>query len=158
AVFFALATMTRSMMGTYIGVIVLFIANLAASAFFAKPEYIHQAAFFEPFGGVALDLQARYWTPDERNTLVPALTGELLANRLIGTAVGFAFLALANMLFRFESRGAKATRASKQVKLAALAEKGASPQPVSLRALPKPGFTAGAAFAQFWKRTRLDMA
>ena len=47
---FALATMTRSMVTTYVGVVVLLMIYFVSTAFFRRPAYERIVALVEPFG------------------------------------------------------------------------------------------------------------
>ena len=154
ALFFAVATVTRSMMWTYVAVIALLVVYTVASSLLGrKPEFETGLAFGDPFGAGAYYHATKYWTASERNALTPALGGPLTLNRLIVLGASFAVLALANALFRSASRGMKLGR---QQKLRALADK-AAPAAKPRGALPKPRFDAATARAQFLARTRLDM-
>ncbi len=108
--FFALATATRSMMATYVGVVAFMIVYLVAVALAAKPQFRTLMAYVEPFGVAAFGNAARYWTATERNTLLVPLAGPLLWNRLIWTGVGVTALAAAYPLFRFEAPAGKVKR------------------------------------------------
>lgn len=154
ALFFALATVTRSMMATYVGVVGFFIVYLTAtSALGTRPEFETAMAWAEPFGIGAYGLVTRYWTAAERNALNPALEGVLLYNRLIWTGVGSAFLALAYALYRPGARGAKV---KKQDRLRALAE---TPTPASatLKPLAQPTYGRASALAQLSRRAGFEM-
>ena len=154
ALFFALATVTRSMMWTYVGVIGLLMIYTAVNGLLGgKPELETTLSYANPFGLAAFFHATKYWTASERNTLVPALQGILLANRLIVLALGAVFLVLANALFRSASLAAKLGRAQK---LKALADTPGA-QAASTAPLPKPRFDAATARAQFFARTRFDM-
>ena len=148
SLFFMLATITRSMMATYIGVVAVLIAYLASSGVLgSRPEFETAMAWAEPFGAGAYGLVTKYWTATERNTLNAPLEGVLLWNRLIWTGVGAAFLAAAYLLYRPSPRGAKL---KKQERLKALVETNVVATPVG--ALPRPtyGFASGA--TQLWSR------
>jgi ABC-2 type transport system permease protein len=119
ALFFTLATVTRSMMATYVGVVGFFIVYLTATAALDRPEFATAMAWLEPFGASAYELVSRYWTAAERNSLNAPLEGVLLFNRLIWVGVGLVFLALAYWLYRPATRGAKL---KKQEKLKAISE------------------------------------
>lgn len=129
AIFFALATTTRSMMATYIGATALLILWVIMGVLAARNEMRDIAAWFDPFGGIALGREIRYYTTFDSNTRLPALAGVLLANRLIWTGVGVAALAVACLTFRFETRRGSA-RPSRR------SEAEASPAP---RASGRPG-------------------
>jgi ABC-2 type transport system permease protein len=86
ALFFALATVTKSMMATYVGVVAVLIAYLVAIGVLgSKPEFEHIMAWAEPLGSSAYGLVTKYWTPAEKNTLNVPLEGVFLWNRLIWT-------------------------------------------------------------------------
>ena len=57
-------------LATYVGVVAVFIAYLAASGVLGnKPELETAMAWGEPFGAAAFGLATKYWTSAERNTL-----------------------------------------------------------------------------------------
>ena len=91
---FALATLTRSLVATYAGVIGMFVAYGVAGSLLSDIENERLAAMLDPFGSGALDIATRYWTVAERNTMLLPLEGNLLANRLV-------VLALAVLAFAF---------------------------------------------------------
>jgi len=72
AVFFALATITRSMMSTYLGIIA-FVSGyfVLDNAFGDRPELVTAVAIADPFGSRPLHDAARYWTVAERNVSLP---------------------------------------------------------------------------------------
>jgi ABC-2 type transport system permease protein len=152
AIFFALATVTRSMMATYLGVVAFLVAYLVSSVFLSKPEYEDTAALWEPFGAAAYGLVTEYWTATERNSVNAPLEGPLLYNRLIWMGVAAAFLALAYVLFRFDTKAAKLKKKQKLQKLVE-AELPAG----TLGGLATPRFDARTAWAQLVVRTRLEM-
>ena len=104
ALFFALATTTRSMMATYIGATALLILWVIMGTLASRQEMRDVAAWLDPFGGIAVGEAIRYYTTSESNTRLPPLEGVLLANRLCWMAVGFVALAVACLTFRFETR------------------------------------------------------
>ena len=149
--FFALATATRSMMATYLGVVVFLLAYFVASTWANKPEYEKIAALLEPFGDAAYSLVTKYWTATERNTLVSGVSGLLLWNRLWVLAASGGFLALAYGLFHSDERSQPARGKVK----AAAPER---PRPaVSDMIHPERRFDAAAVLAQLVARSRLDM-
>ncbi|MFM2187590.1 MAG: hypothetical protein RIR43_2162, partial [Pseudomonadota bacterium] len=88
AAFFALATVTRSMMWSYVGAVLLLVMFLVTRGLLRDPQFDNIAALTDPFGISALNIATKYWTAAERNTLLPELTGVLLANRMLWLAVG----------------------------------------------------------------------
>ena len=150
ALFFALATATRSMMTTYVGVVAFLVAYFTANILWSKPQYEHIASIVDPFGIAPVELVTKYWTVLERNTQLPALDGVMLLNRLTWFSFSFVMLALAYALFRFERVGVSAPQKPAKTTDAA-------PPPALNRPLPRPVFTAGTALAQCLARARIDM-
>ena len=99
-IFFCLATVTRSMMSTYVAAIAILMMTFVMGSF-TEPETIELVSKIEPFGLTALGEQTRYWTIFEKNNLIPAMEGNLLINRVLWLAIGLIFLGLAYRLFPF---------------------------------------------------------
>jgi len=157
AVFFALAAATRSMMASYVGVVAFLVLYIVTTALAAKPEYRALVAYLEPFGIGAFGSATRYWTANERNTLLPSLLGPLLWNRLLWSGIGVALLAGAYGLFRFEpvaNRGRRRDAEREAVEAGAKVGANALSPPVQ----PTRTFGARVLLAQFVARTRFDMA
>ena len=152
-IFFALATITRSMMATYLGVIAFLVIYTAVNALLDRPEFENAVALLEPFGTAAFVQSTEYWTVADRNSRTVPLTGVLMANRALAVALSLGFLALAYRLFRFETRGRAARKKEKLAKLEATAGATATAGP-----LPRPAFGPGTAWAVLYKRTRFEMA
>jgi len=152
AMFFALATLTRSMMWTYVGVVAFMVLWIIANIALDKPEFEKIAAYWEPLGTAAYGLATKYWTASERNTLIPPLAGPLLFNRAFAVVLSCGLLTLAYSLFRFQSADLSGQRKVKRTK----AEVDAAPVLVS-GPLPQPKFDRATAWAQLVVRTRLDM-
>jgi aminopeptidase N len=112
ATFFALATVTRSMMWSYVGAMLLLVLYIVTRQLLRDARFDDIAALTDPFGMSAFMVTTKYWTAVERNTLLPPLSGLLLANRLIWFAAGLALFALAAALFRFEERGGRPAAAA----------------------------------------------
>jgi ABC-2 type transport system permease protein len=154
ALFFALTTVTRSMMWTYVGVIGLLVLRSVFGVVFSKPDLVHIAAVWEPFGAAAFGAATRYWTASERNTLMPPIAGDLLVNKLIWLGVAIAVLALAYRLFNFQSTEGSGHSRKGQTLAEQAVEDAAASAPFGR--LSKPVFNAAAIWAQLWARTRLD--
>ena len=119
-IFFAVATLTRSMTYSYVGVVVFLVAYLVVSGIIgSKPELRDLGGLVDPFGGAAYSNVTRYWTAAESNTQMPALAGGLLLNRLLWLGVGFAALGVAYARFTFAERGVSRRKLARQEKAAA---------------------------------------
>ncbi len=100
AVLFALATVLRSMMASYIGAVVLVMGWLVTTSVAGQNiEYREIFARFEPLGTGAFTEATRYWTQTEMNMRLVELSGLLLFNRLFAIALALGFLGLT--LWRF---------------------------------------------------------
>jgi hypothetical protein len=153
AAFFALATVTRSMMWTYVAAVALLVGYFVTRGLLRDQQYDTWAALLDPFGLSALGITTRYWTATERNTLLPPLAGLLLANRLLWLGVAAALFALAWQRFRFAEPGASGGEAKKAKGPAAADSR---PPATRLSALPA-ARQQGAGWAQLWALTRHDM-
>ena len=153
--FFAVATVTRSMMYSYVAVIIFLVLYLIISAATEfNPDVLLFAAYAEPFGGGAYEYLTRYWTADESNSQMAPFGGVLLANRLIWISVSLAALAFAYSRFSFAERGASKRALKKQQKKAAAL---AMEKPARVERLPaaNPG---AATWARLVARTRFEMS
>ncbi|MET1110844.1 MAG: M1 family aminopeptidase [Allosphingosinicella sp.] len=151
AIFFTAATLTRSMMWTYVAVIFFFLGWLILTGVAqAKPELRDTMALIEPFGAGAFRNAARYWTAAESNVTMPAVEGAILLNRLIWLGVAAAFLALGIARYRFAEPGLSKKRRKDEV---AEAEPATAHAPMQ----PLPGRAGSAAWMQLWVRTKFEM-
>jgi ABC-2 type transport system permease protein len=151
AVFFTAATLTRSMMWTYVCVVVFFLGWLILSGMAqAKPELRDAIALIEPFGIGALSNATKYWTTAERNTGLPAIEGTILLNRLIWLAIASVFFAFAVARYRFAEPGL-----SKKKKKSTVVEQPFAAPSTPAGRLPEAEGTA--ALAQLAARTRFEM-
>jgi ABC-2 type transport system permease protein len=148
--FFALATATRSMMWTYVGVVAFLVLFLTSRVMLSDPAFDPISALSDPFAVGALTQATKYWTATERNTLLPAVEGLLLYNRLIWIGVAAVLFGVAHGVFRFEAKGkrSKGRRRARQVE--------AEPPPVA-RSLGAPRADRAARWQQLAALTRFDM-
>ncbi|PAX07612.1 ABC transporter permease/M1 family aminopeptidase [Sphingomonas lenta] len=154
AIFFAVATMTRSMTYSYMGVVVFLVLYFVINGVVgSNPELRQTAALFEPFGIAAFGEVTRYWTASESNAGMPPFEGALLWNRLLAIGLGLLGLGVAYWRFSFAERGAskRALRRAERRE-----EKLAATQPRVVDRLP-PVRPRAAAWARFWARVRFEM-
>jgi ABC-2 type transport system permease protein len=151
--FFTLATVTRSMMGSYIGLIVFIVLYVVLSNIFNRPEFEDLVTILEPYGIGAIFQETRYWTAAERNANLPPIAGEWLINRAIWMSVAVASLIAAFFLFSFSTKGSKASR--KQARLAAQSAETDSYIATAGHAARR-SFTGGASLAQTMARARFE--
>jgi hypothetical protein len=172
ATYFAIATITRSMMATYIGVMITLVLYLAMRILLRDPQFDTMIGLADPFGITALQLATKYWTAVERNTQLPAFEGILLANRALWAAIALAVFAFAFRRFQFAAASPRtlswlgqtwarhATRRDNQRALwraakrpMALPRLASAPSP-----LPAPRADAATRWAQLVQLARFDVA
>lgn len=156
AVFFALATITRSMMATYLGVITfVFGFFVLQGSYMDQPQLEKIVPLADAFGARALEDATRYWTIAERNVMLPDLEGVLLFNRLLWIGIAIGCLALAYARFRLADQGATKRERKKQK----LAERAADEAPrfTATTSLPSPQHGHAAQRALLSMRTRFEI-
>jgi ABC-type transport system involved in multi-copper enzyme maturation permease subunit len=153
AVFFSLATATRSMMATYVGAVAMVVLYLVLSGLFSDHEYDRYIAILDPFALSTLRVVTKYWTSAESNQNLPALSGLMLGNRILWTTIGVGLFALAYRSFRFESTGSGNASAKKPI--------ASDPEVTAKRlvsaALPAPKHDRATRLRQAWSLARFDM-
>ena len=82
----AVAALTRSLLASYTVLLAVLIADIVVQAA-TDVETLSRMAMFDPFGVAAFADVTRYWTVFDKNTLVPAMSGTLLWNRVLWLAV-----------------------------------------------------------------------
>ncbi|HEX6158809.1 MAG TPA: ABC transporter permease, partial [Thermoanaerobaculia bacterium] len=155
AIFFALATITRSMMATYIGVVGFAGAFFSLQGAFDRPQVEAAVAIAEPLASRAVKDAVRYWTIAERNTMLPEFSGALLYNRLVWLAVSVLCLAAAYAAYRFADQG-MSKRERKKQKRAAESTPPAQTAPAHFERLPDPRPSSAAGRALLWLRMKFE--
>ena len=160
--YFALATATRSMMWTYVGAAATLVAYLVMRVALRDPALDTVSALADPFGLSALTVVTKYWTAFERNTLLPPLSGVLLANRVLWSAVALALFAIAYRRFRFEQPGVRGrVRSAEASEATEATETDAAPvrpAPDARPLSPVQHDSRAARWLQLWRLARFDMA
>ncbi len=156
ALLMLLATLTRSMLATYVGVIGFFVLSIVAALALGRGNIAHQsaAALADPFGLGALHLATRYWTAADQNSRIPPLTGLLMENRLLWLALGVALVGASLGLFKPDREGLRwrRRRAARQE----AAEKPAAAPLILPRVSLRSGFSAR--LVQFGRLVWFDAA
>ncbi|GMN04191.1 M1 family aminopeptidase [Erythrobacter sp. MTPC3] len=154
AIFFAVATITRSMMYSYVAVVGFLVLYVVFSVVAGdEPEYRELAAMIDPLGFSAVANETQYWTAAERNSMLPAFEGNILFNRLLALALAALSLALAYWRFSFADNGVSARKAKR---LARKAEKLGRSKPQMVSVLP-PTEPEKAGLARLLKTTRFEI-
>ncbi len=100
-----LAVVTRSILWVYIGVVCFFVLYGVSGALLQDIDNIWLATLVEPLGIRAMARTVRYWSAEERNTGLPAISGYILANRALWIGLALALFAASFALFRTERSG-----------------------------------------------------
>jgi len=158
ALLFSVATLTRSMLASYIGVLVLVMAYLAVSAIAgADPTNLPIAAKFEPLGTAAIGEATRYWTAADMNARLLPFEGNLVFNRLFTLGLSALFLGLAWWRFSMTERAPSRWRLRRLAKQAAKAAKAEAVPPRALTAPVRRSFGMGHALAAFRMRLAAEV-
>ena len=100
AILFALATLTRSMLATYVAAIVMLMVYFLSQRYLNQPDVQQTAALIDPYGLAAFKAMTQYWTPAERNLRLAPIAGAMLINRAIWLTAAVVLLALTWRAFR----------------------------------------------------------
>ncbi len=152
SLFFALGTISRSSLWTYVGAVAFWIFWAVSGNLLRELDNQFYAGILDPFGASSFRLATQYWTPIEKNTLILPLDDTLLLNRFLW--IGIAILALAVTVWRF--RFTVPVRKSDKKKLAESDEVvgGRNMSPVgAILPVVTQNFTSAAYIKQFMKNT-----
>ena len=105
ALLMLLAATTRSMMMVYVGVIGFFVLWAVAGAFSRDLSNEWLVVLLDPFGARAFSRITRYFSTAESNTILPALDGFILVNRLVWGGVSLLLIAATLWLFKPQRAG-----------------------------------------------------
>ncbi|HUP88406.1 MAG TPA: ABC transporter permease, partial [Longimicrobiales bacterium] len=152
AVFFALATMTRSMMATYLGVVAFVSGYFSLEKALRGRSFI---AYLDPFAARPIEDASRYWTMAERNVRLPDFAGALLYNRLLWIGVAIGCLMLAYMIYKFADRGISRRELKKQELAASEPINALRIRETATLPSPRPGHNALGSL--IWMRTKFEV-
>lgn len=153
--FFSLATLTRSMLWTYVGVIVFFAAYSVASSLLGDLENQTLAGLVDPFGFSSFDYMTKYWTVAEKNTQTITLAGNFLANRLIWMGIGFAAFFLTAVKFKFAEPVNNFGRKQKK-KIIENLERDVTTSAMRVKSVVAQDFSGSANLRQYVNQTRVE--
>ena len=148
ALFVTLTALTRRMLPTYVGGMVLLVGWSVAAAFISALDNVWLSRLADPFAFSPVALATRYWTVAETNTLPIPLDAGIGLNRLLWTGVGAAVFAVGAFTFRF--------RQATDFGAAPRWQPGAPPAPPRVPAARR-SFAAGARLRQLAGETRRSL-
>jgi ABC-2 type transport system permease protein len=101
SLFFITSILRRSITVNWVVILLLYVGYGAASTLAGDLDNEWLSALIDPFGIGATQIITKYWTPDDRNTLLVTLSGWYLTNRLFWVSIGVGMLILGYTRFRF---------------------------------------------------------
>ncbi len=110
AILFAVAALTRQMLGAYLGSMAVFVMYLGAADVGDRMANRTLAALMDPFGSFTLERLTQYWTPAQRNAQLIGYPAVMVWNRLLWLGVAALVLLLLHRLFRFAHPGGAGRR------------------------------------------------
>ncbi len=158
AFLFALATSLRSMMATYIGVVIFVLGYLITTSILGpRPEYQDALAKFEPLGTGALFEAARYWTAADMNSNLVPLSGNMLFNRILACVAAICMIAITTWRFSMAEPAPSKRRLRKLAKDEVVEAKAAAIAPLLNGGTVKPQHDGASSLAQFFVRLRTEV-
>ncbi len=159
AILFALATMTRSTTGTFVGVVGLFILYIVGQRLMeGQPELLGLRVLADPFGMSTYMASSRYFTAAELNAGLVPITGLMIQSRLLWIGISIALLALTCRLFRFSDQAMSRRRQRRLQRQQSIEGPSSGTVPSnSFPQLANPRFDRRTAYAQFAARTSMEV-
>lgn len=114
ALLFLLASTTRSLLATFLGVIVYIVLQAIVGQLTKDVNNHFVAAMLDPLGGRTVGLVTRYWSAYQSNHELPELTGVLLFNRLLWIGASLVMFGATFVLFRPNREGLQLPRRKKR--------------------------------------------
>ena len=108
AIVFAVAVNVRTTMAAFITAIIIIVGYSVSGSFTSDMENETLGALLDPFGPSAIGLLTKYWTVEDKNTLVLPFTGVLLWNRVLWISVSVIVFLVGYFRFSFTDRVQKA--------------------------------------------------
>lgn len=153
---FGMATITRSMLWSYIGVVIFVMGYLVATTILgSKVEYQQLMAQYEPLGFGALAEATRYWTAADMNSRLLPLDDNVLFNRGLIIAIAAVLLALTYWRFSMEERAPSKRRLKKLARQQASETEAPPSQLAGMHATQR--FDGATTRAQFMVRLKTEI-
>ena len=158
ALLFGMATLTRSMMASYVAAVVLVMGYLVTASIVGQQiEYREVFALWEPLGNGAIGEVTRYWTQAEMNNGLIPLEGVVLHNRLIAIGLGLLFLGITLWRFKMTERAPSKRKLRKLAKRQAREERIAAAAPTLGGEAIVAGDAQPSRWVQFMARLRTEV-
>jgi ABC-2 type transport system permease protein len=152
AIFFSVASLTRSFALTFATAMAFFVAE-ALLNLYTKPENSVWVALADLSGRLTVAAETRYWTVAELNTNLPL--GLLLQNRLLWLMVALVALLFVRQRFHMDLAEQAPSRFRRRSRSVATAQR--TPQPTSQKITPVQSFSPRASCAEFVSQLKMDL-
>jgi len=107
SIIFGLATKFKSPVISFVGTLIIIIGYIVSLNLMSDIDNQSMAAILDVFAVSTYSLDIQYFTPFEKNTLAPSLSGYVLQNRILWSTVGLLILLLNYFTFSFASKNKK---------------------------------------------------
>ena len=104
AIIFAMATKWKNTIISFVGTLLIIMAYIIAGTLVSDMDNETIGALTDTLGVRAYGMDAKYYTPIEKNTLSPGFSGLILLNRLIWISVGIVVLLISYFSFSFKDK------------------------------------------------------
>lgn len=104
AIIFSVAVLVRNTAASFITAVVIMVGHGVSNSLMSEMDNQTLAGLLDPFGSSAFDLVTRYWTVDEKNTVLLPMHGVLLWNRIIWILVSVSIFLVGYWRFSFTDR------------------------------------------------------
>ena len=107
AIIFAMASKWKNTVISFVGTLIIIVGYIAAGSQISDLDSQTLAALTDIFGIRTYSIISKYYTPVEKNTLIPTFSGLILYNRLIWLSMGTLILGTAYTTFSFKEKNKK---------------------------------------------------
>ncbi len=107
AIIFAMANKWKSTVISFVGTLIIIIGYIVSGTLLSDIENEVIGALTDTFGIRAYSIDAKYFTPIEKNTISAGFSGLLLYNRMLWSALGVVILFVSYLSFSFAEKQKK---------------------------------------------------
>jgi len=101
SIFFGLVAYTRNVKVVYTGGVILYLGYMMSLFIFHNAQNKNIIFILDAFGFVPINLIERFLSPEQKNSLLISLQGQMLMNRIIWSSVGIAIILITYFRFSF---------------------------------------------------------
>lgn len=150
------AVTTRSVLWVYIGILGFLVLFGVSSSIITKLDNVWIATLMEPFGLRAFGRTVRYWSTEERNNDLPAISGYILANRALWIGISLLLITATFKLFKTERTGTGKSWFTRKLKPLAVTTTNKATQAHVNNNPVTPSFNSSTSISQYLTMVRFD--